>query len=240
MTLIIALACADGVVLASDSQATTGSAGGPIRIITEKIKPRGKQSLWAASGTIGIIQKIESIFDSLPQELRHSSLNEPQFRQLILQNVHDVRAQELDRHRRLYGGGKDDYADVADILVVEYNSSPIIWHINQDASDDFLQDFGYGTSGSGDVFAYTLLKNYKVKELSIDKGSLLAYRVLRDSIDVGAYGLGHPIDIWTISDDGVKRKSIVEINALRDSYSTWLEVEEEMFKRIPVIMGTNE
>jgi len=37
MTLIIALACRDGIIMASDGQATGGSAGGPIRMPIHKI-----------------------------------------------------------------------------------------------------------------------------------------------------------------------------------------------------------
>lgn len=72
-----------------------------------------------------------------------------------------------------------------------------IWRIGADGSDEFLEEVGYGCIGSGDVFAYTLLKNYKVKELDAEKGKLIVYRVIKEAIKVGAYGLGEPIDIWT-------------------------------------------
>jgi len=45
-------------------------------------------------------------------------------------------------------------AGVADLLIVEHQKSPRIWHINPDCADEFLEEFGYGTSGSGDIFAH--------------------------------------------------------------------------------------
>ena len=107
MTLIVALTCTDGVVFASDGQETIEIPDKPIRATARKIKFLGAHNLWAASGDLSIIQKIESAFKDLEQKLPSSWINEPQCRQLILKNVLDIRKQELDRHRRLYGEGKD-------------------------------------------------------------------------------------------------------------------------------------
>lgn len=233
MTLIISLACKDGVILASDGQATTFSTGGPIKRTISKIKHLGENKLWAASGTVGMIQKIEMLFGNIPKEILNARLDEPQLRQTILQNAHGLRAQELHRHRTLHGQGRDIEAGSADILIVEYyQGNSRIWHINSDCADEFLEEFGYGTSGSGDIFAHTLLKNYKIKDLSVEEGCLIAYRVLRDAINIGAFGLGEPIDIWVIDNSGVNQKSQSEMLALRDSYATWMEAEEETFRKL--------
>ncbi len=232
MTLIVALACKDGVILTSDSQATTLSTGGPIRRTISKIKHLGDHKLWSASGTVGMIQKIEAVFSDLPKEILNASLNEPQLRRTILENAHALRAQELQRHRALYGQGRDMEAGVADPLIIEHQGNPRIWHINPDCADEFLEEFGYGASGIGDIFAHTLLKNFKIKEFSIEQAALVAYRVLRDAIDIGAFGLGEPIDIWVIDKDGIRHKQESEMLALRDAYATWREAEEETFSRL--------
>lgn len=232
MTLIISLACKDGVILASDGQATTFSTGGPIRRTITKIKYLGENKLWAASGTVGMIQKIEMVFSNLPKEILNAPLIEPQLRQAILQNAYALRAQELQRHRSLHGQGRDMEAGVVDLLIIEYQGNPRIWHINPDCVDEFLEEFGYGTSGSGDIFAHTLLKNFKIKDLLVEQGCLIAYRVLREAINIGAFGLGEPIDIWVINNSGVKQKSQSEMFALRDSYAIWMEAEEETLRNL--------
>jgi len=92
--------------------------------------------------------------------------------------------------------------------------------------------FGYGCSGSGDIFAHTLLKHYKVREFEVKQGALVAYRVIRDAIDVGAFGLGEPIDIWIMDGQSIRQMSPDEMLALRDAYSTWMEAELETFRKL--------
>lgn len=231
MTLIVALACTDGVVLGSDGQATTFSSGGPVKRSLSKIKKLGNNKLWAASGSVGMIQKILGALNSVPEEIAAAPLSESQLAQTILETVHKIRALELNRHRILYGQGRDKEADIADLLIVEYSQVSKIWHINPDCKDEFLEEFGYGCSGVGDIFAHTLLKNYKVKGYSTEEGALIAYRTIREAIDVGAFGLGEPIDIWIIDKDGIKQKVEKEMMGLRDSYAAWIEAETETFKR---------
>jgi len=238
MTLIVALACKDGIVMASDSQATTPSSAGPIRCQMSKIEKLGNHKLWAASGSLGIIQKISDAFISLPEESIDTSLNEPKLRQLILGMVHQIRLNELNRHRLLYGNNQDDKAQMADLIITEFVEGPKIWHIDVDCRDEFLEKFGYGCSGVGDVFAHTLLKNHGIQEYCVEQGALVAYRVIKEAIKVGAYGLGEPIDIWVITKNGVKQKTQEEMMALRDGYRVWLKTEENIFKLISSPLGS--
>lgn len=252
MTLIFALKCTDGVVFASDGQETieTSCESNPIKTTTCKIKSLG-QNLWAAFGDLSIIQRIESDFKRLEQESPNISwLNEPQRRQRILEHVLNIRRQELNRHRRLYGEDKDRDACKAKILIVGCNEKPIVWHIDEDAVDECLQETdceatGSGdieATGSGDIFAYaifrtydTILRNYNI-ELSIYNGSLLAYRILRSSIDTSASGLGDPIDIRTIKCEGKCEEAKVEkvkITELEPRYSDWLKQDAEILRKRP-------
>ncbi|GAH58012.1 unnamed protein product, partial [marine sediment metagenome] len=52
------------------------------------------------------------------------------------------------------------------------------------------------------------------------------------AIEIGAYGLGEPIDIWTITDNGIKKISQDEMMAIDDTCNSWKEVEREVFKSI--------
>ena len=101
-----------------------------------------------------------------------------------------------------------------------------------------LQDLGYGCTGSGDIFAHTLLKGYQIKEIDVEKGKLLAYNTIKLGIEVGAYGLGEPIYIWTIK----KTESKIEVNklsneemmALKDAWLSWKEAQRELFDKIQI------
>jgi 20S proteasome alpha/beta subunit len=60
-----------------------------------------------------------------------------------------------------------------------------IWHVAPDGSEEFLDELGYGCTGIGDVFAYPLLKDYYNSDLGIEKGKLIAYRIIKDAIEIG-------------------------------------------------------
>src|SRR5680860_1023025 len=72
MTLILAMSCPEGMVLASDSQATFATQGQHVRGITQKLYQPWSNLAWGASGNVGLIQHIE-------QELRKRFSNNRQF-----------------------------------------------------------------------------------------------------------------------------------------------------------------
>ncbi len=75
------------------------------------------------------------------------------------------------------------------------------------------------------MFAYALLQKYQGLALNMDRASLLAYKVLEEAIAVGAYGLGPPIDIWQINNDGIKQLNDSEKAALEDASRALREAE---------------
>ncbi|MHA1506052.1 MAG: hypothetical protein ACTSR0_02535 [Candidatus Asgardarchaeia archaeon] len=238
MTLIIALACKNGIVMASDGQATSGSAGGPVRMPIQKIYPINKHVLFGASGSVGIIQKSKAIISSLSKELDKGW--DFDLMKKVRQNLFNIYKNEIDRHMAFYQGIPKEYirnAPTADVLLCNFikkgnSTQKIIWHIEYDCYDEMLDEIGYGCSGSGDVFAHTLLKNYPVKDLDVKKGKLVAYRVIKEAIEIGAFGLGEPIDIWTITEKGCERATKKELMALEDTYHLWKEIEREIFEKI--------
>ena len=57
---------------------------------------------------------------------------------------------------------------------------------------------------------------------------MLAYKVMEEAIEIGAYGLGPPIDIWEVGPNGVKQASEEEVIALKDTARLLREREVEM------------
>lgn len=232
MTLIIALACKDGLVMAADGQATLSSSGGPVRQEAVKIKQMGQAVLWAGSGEVGFLQKIEKGLDALPSEIKKADLEK--LKPHLVGIIHRLRKEALDRRRDLYGSTKG--ASGADVLFCGCSDSTQILHISADAKDEELQEFGYAASGIGDTFAYTLLRGKDIKCMSCEEGKVLAYRVIHEAIEVGAFGLGEPIDIWVIRKTRKKGKVSIElhrlqeeeVHAIRDTYSTLKEAEAEI------------
>jgi len=238
LTLVIALACKDGIVVASDGQATLNSSGGPVRQKAVKIKQIEKHPiLWAGSGEVGFLQKIEKGIKMLPAEIKKANFDKLQ--ECLIRIVHELRKKALDHSTQLYGyqGGLKN-ASSADLLFCTYADTVKILHINQDAKDEELQEFGFGATGIGDTFAYTLLKGTDIPSMNCQKGVVLAYGVIHEAIEVGAFGLGEPIDIWIIHKTKKKNKHDVEthrlneeeIAAVTDTYTTIKQAEAEIFE----------
>jgi len=238
MTLVIALACKNSIVMASDGQATGGSVGGPVRMPIQKIYPINEHVLFGAAGSVGVIQKSRLIISSLSQELGKEW--DLELMERVKRNLFGLYKNEIDRHREFYSGTPHEdirNAPVADVLLCNYlkkgdMEQKIIWHIDYDCSDEMLDEIGYGCVGSGDIFAHTLLKNYPMKELDVERGKLVAYRVIKEAIEIWAYGLGEPIDIWVITEQGIKRVSEEELMGLEDTYNLWKETERATFEKI--------
>jgi len=242
MTLVIALKCTNGIVMASDGQATVFSTGGPVRQRIKKIFKLAENILFGASGSVGAIQRVRDIFRQYATAISQEGLYyENTVR--IRREIFELMKGELDRHQAFHG--RREGAPLADILVCvcELPQGKFrIWHITADCSEEFLDEVGYGCSGIGDTFAHTLLRNYYSEDLDIDAGKVIAYRVIKDAIDVGAFGLGEPIDIWVMRLKREKEGKYVvrthqlsseEIMALRETYVSWKNAERELlFKKI--------
>ena len=232
MTLIIAFKCRNGIVVASDGQATALSSGGPVRQKIQKIFQLGSNVIFGASGSVGTMQKCRDLIKGYCEELSKGLTLK--VREEIRQNLFKIMKTEADRHKAFHGDTKG--APLADILIVIYEPDGRyrIWHVAPDCSDELLDELGYACSGIGDTFAYTLLKNYYSSDMEIEKGKLVAYRVIKDAIDVGAYGLGEPIDIWTMKVTNgnieITQLSDSEIMALSDAYMAWKEAEKAVLK----------
>lgn len=238
MTLVIALNCKDGMVMASDGQATVTSAGGPVRTPIQKIFKINNHVLFGASGSVGTIQRSLSIIRGLSSKLEREW--DYELMEGVRRTLFSVYKNEIDRHRAFYKGTPQEdicNAPIADVLLCSLTKKQkMLWHIAPDCSDELLRDIGYACTGVGDVFAYTLLKNFNVRDNDVAEGKLIAYRVIKEAIEIGAYGLGEPIDIWVIQ---YKNEKIVitqlnqeEIMALGDSHVTWKNIEREVFKKI--------
>jgi len=254
MTLVIALACKDGIVMASDGQATGMSSGGPIRQKCEKIFELHKGILLGASGTVGIIQRCRDAIREFAKEIVENGLNfilkeetsEGKFQEItirdkIRQIIFSINKFEKERHKEFYG--REEGYPVADILIAFFDPKDEkfkIWHVAHDGGEELLNEFGYGCSGIGDTFAYAFLKNFYSKDMDIGIGKLVAYRVLKEAIEIGAYGLGEPITIWIIEKDKTYKLTEEELRGLEDTVETWRKLEKEIFDNKKFVGEENE
>jgi len=62
MTVVLALRCADGVVMASDSQITDSARG--LSYPAQKLHTLGSHAAWGGSGSRAVLYDVEQIFNT--------------------------------------------------------------------------------------------------------------------------------------------------------------------------------
>ncbi|MEO0236256.1 MAG: hypothetical protein ABIM02_05985 [candidate division WOR-3 bacterium] len=117
-----------------------------------------------------------------------------------------------------------------DFVFAEWREgTPKILHLLSNGTTEWInKPFALG---SGQLFAYALLQKYQGFEYNLEKASVLAYKVIEESIETGAWGLGYPIDIYQITDKGIKNLDKEEISALDDICRGIREAEIKLLLR---------
>ena len=229
MTLILALACADGIVMASDGQATYSTAGQPVKQPIEKLKALGQCIVWGGAGDVGVLQKVGYALEPLqPQQL---CLPIAQLRPILYQAVRPVMIQALQNFISIPG----TQPPVVDLLFCGYwGREPWILEIDPQARDVQHEDAGFAAVGSGDIFPYfamTSLVHYGVRQRNILQGQLIAYRVVDDAINTAAQGLGPPIGMW-VAEKPLEAESPAEVRKLLKDELRRIELAVAEWKKI--------
>jgi proteasome beta subunit len=233
MTLILALACADGIVMASDGQATFSTTGQPVKQPMQKIHSLASCVLWAGAGDVGLLQKIGYALE--PVDADKLALPIRELRPVLFNTVRPAMVEAVQAFIPV---GPNPQPPLADLLFCGYcGHDPWILEISRTASDVQHEETGFAAIGSADIFPYfalTSLAHYGVRERSTVEGQLIAYRVLDDAINTVAYGIGPPIQISIVdrpshaSQPGQARPlSIDELRALQEAVTAWKKTESD-------------
>jgi 20S proteasome alpha/beta subunit len=222
MTLILVLPTRDGIVMASDGQLTAGI----VRATGQKIMRLNERCLWAASGELALIQRVEERLKILPSNASLQQLRD-QICGIVKQCVTELL--QLDFRTAFLPQDPNLLLQLhpGDFVFAECTPAPAVLHVLINGTPEWITNRPFA-SGGGDLFAYALLQKYQGLELDMEKGVLLAYKVLEEAIAVGAYGLGPPIDIWKISDSGIKQLDDSGKAALEDASRTLREGEIQL------------
>ncbi|MCL0064986.1 hypothetical protein M1N84_03745 [Dehalococcoidia bacterium] len=214
MTIILAIAARNGVIIASDGQITSG----PTRTTGKKIKKLNEKCLWGASGELALIQRIEEGFDALTNK------NQP------LLKLRDILSQSIRQKATEFSQSVGSRPISADFVFVEYHKEPMILHIALDGTAEKVEK--RFASGIGDIFTYALLRKYEdlmPDKIDVEKAAFLAYKTIAETIEVGSYGLGPPIDVWKVITDKVHNFTREQITGLEETYLSFRKEEIRLF-----------
>lgn len=224
MTLIVTLPVKEGIVLASDSQLTMGI----VRATGSKIYRLNESCVWAASGELALIQRVE-------EELGSLSTNQPlqECRTLIAQAVGQAVTNLLreDFRTQFFSASSEELLDLhkGDFVFAEFtDTGPRVLHMVHHGTSEWVNDIPLA-SGSGDLFAYALLGKFDLTKVTLEMAKVLAIKVIEEAIHVGAYGLGSPIKMYEIVSGKADEIQETELARLSDTARTIREWECRFF-----------
>jgi 20S proteasome alpha/beta subunit len=225
MTLVLALRCRDGIVLASDGQATTDAAGQPTRQAVRKLFDLGGRVAWGAAGSLGLQQTLVDALGEHEREL--VAAPGPELRRRLADLVIPIQQRALEQFVAHPGALPPDLAcifawcDRADARMLS---------IPRTGGDHQLHD-RHAAVGTGDIFAdfaMTSVAHLGTAHLSLEQAKMVAYKVLADAIDVAAVYLGPPIQMYAVTASGAAEIPAAELEGgLADSVEAWKARQRE-------------
>ena len=211
VTLIVALPVSEGVILASDGQITMGA----VRTSGPKLYRLNDATAWGASGELALIQRVdERLWDfTLGLYAGRSRLAEA-----IKESIAELLREDF---RTPFSQGSPDVLlrlHPGDFVFAECprdGEVSRVLHIANTGTAEWVSGHAFA-SGNGDLFAHALLRKYDMRELGMDEAKLLAVKTIEEVIQVGAYGLGPPIQAFELTRSHLREIPETEIQYLSD------------------------
>lgn len=233
MTLIVALACQDAVVLAADTQATEAQGGlnlaALVRHGTNKIHVLGSSMAWAGSGTVSVLQDVEAALETW--QAANSGRPLPAIKRLRgeLVKVVSPTLKEAYSHWVQVPGSGNIPPSTSALFVGYSDGRPWIMEISENGMGEVKTGFAsIGGAFHLAAVAHAMVQHYSGPDLSMINGQLLTLRVLETAVQAAGFGVAEPLHVATVDASGARVLSADEVRALRDQVEAWKESESEV------------
>jgi 20S proteasome alpha/beta subunit len=227
MTLVLALCCRDGAVIASDGQATSDAAGQPTRAPMRKLFDTAEQIAWGAAGSVGLQQTLRRALAALdPDALATDGLRD-RLGSLVIP-IQQAALRDFVPHPGC------EPPELACLFCWwdggERPGRARILSVPRTGADHQFHDV-YAAIGSGDIFAALTMRSIAhlgIGDLSLEQAKMVAYRAVADAIDVAALFLGPPLQMYTVTADGAAPVPREEIDhGVADAVDLWRARQRE-------------
>ncbi len=223
MTVVLALRCADGIVVASDSQITDPARG--VSYPAQKLHPLGKHAAWGGSGSRAVLYDIET---ALRCRTGRGGRVAGRRARAAVAGAADLQASLRQLHCRCAGvEARRDPATY--VLAAGYaGGKPFIVDLDPHGLIGHHEETGFQAVGSGAPMAqqaYALLANFQMSQRGVDYGVVAALRVL-DALDATSPTVGPPMDICRITPEGAQHLDPDEVEEVRGLVVRWSELEQ--------------
>lgn len=223
MTVVLAIRCADGVVVASDSQITDPERG--LSYPAQKLHPLGDHAAWGGSGSRAVLYDLEQIFGNEPDAI----VEAPDIGHALQGRVLPVLKRHYENFIEDVPAGKPGATPATYVLAAGYaNEKPFIVDIDPHGLIGHYEEIGFHAVGSGSPMAqqaHALLAHFGMTERSVDYGVVAALRVL-DALDASSPSVGAPMDICRITPDGARHFDEEAVAEVRRNVQRWTELEQ--------------
>ncbi|HVE68882.1 MAG TPA: hypothetical protein VNB64_09910 [Solirubrobacteraceae bacterium] len=223
MTLVLAIRCREGLVLASDGQATSDAAGQPTRQPGRKLFDIGGRVAWGAAGSVGLQQTLRREL----ADLNGHGGDADGVRRRLVSAVVPIQQQAL---RDFVPHPAAEPPDLACIFCWCDRDGPRILSVPRTGGDHQVHS-RYSAIGTGDIFAdfaMATIAHLGTAELGLEQAKMVAYKAIADAIEVAAVYLGPPIQMYVVTSGGARPVPREEIEGgLADSVEAWKERQRE-------------
>ena len=225
MTVVLALRCADGLVLGADSQITDSDRG--LSYPARKLHPLGDRAAWGGSGARAVLSELEGMFDKNPGPVVEAA----DVGQALQERVLPV----LRRHYANFipevpGQAKGGATPATYVLAAGYtpDDEQFIVDVDPHGLIGRYEETGFHAVGSGAAMAQqaaALLAQYRMTDRDVDHGVLAVVRVL-DALDRTSPSVGGPMNVCRITPGGARDLDEKEIEQTRERVRRWVELEQ--------------
>jgi proteasome beta subunit len=233
VTVVLALRCVDGIVLAADSQITDSARG--LSYPAQKLHPFGDTAAWGGSGSRAVLLELEDLFGGCAAAV----LGAENLGRAVQERVLPLLRYHYDNFIEEVPGEKSAGSTPATyVLVAGYAADgvPFIVDIDPHGLIGRYEEVGFHAVGSGSAMAQqagALLAHFRMTERDVDYGVVAAVRVL-DALRVTSPSIGGPVDIYRLTADGARALSPEDIDRVREQVKRWAELEEKALDKLTV------
>jgi 20S proteasome alpha/beta subunit len=225
MTVVLALRCADGIVLGSDSQITDSARG--LSYPAQKLHPFGDSAAWGGSGSRAVLFDLEQLFDGCAPAV----LGSENIGHAVQERVVPVLRRHYDQFVEQVPGEKQSGATPATYVLTAGMAEgvPFIVDIDPHGLIGRYEEVGFHAVGSGAAMAQqagALLAHFRMTERDVDYGVVATVRIL-DTLRMTSPSIGGPVDIYRITADKAAALSEKDIDRVRKQAQRWSELESK-------------
>jgi proteasome beta subunit len=224
VTVVLSMLCADGIVIASDSQITEGDRA--VSYPAQKLHRLGDGAAWGGSGARSVLLDLEKDFESSSAAILESD----DIGHALQERVIPVLRHHYDNYIADVPGEEGAGGPSAYVLAAGYSrGEPFIVEINPHGMVSRYEDIGFHAIGSGAPMAQqagVLLAHFQMSEREVDFGVIAVLRVL-EALELTSPSVGDPFSVARITPEGAEHLDDDQLERARKDLQRWEQLEQE-------------